>query len=365
MPPTGSRRKSFHKVDRRSSILAVLLVSCLSSAAIAQTPSAGAVVAQAQSLAESHHLHQANGLLTSFVQQEPGSANAWQELGTIQSEQQLYKDAMHSFAQALAIEPSLAASSKGEVHAAVARALSLRAGGHQNGALKCLMDGVRAVPDSPELLTDFGIQAYEMKIYEAADSALTKAHRLDPSNLKTLYALAHVELDEQHMQAAEKHLRAYLQARPGDASAHYGLGHLLHMMSQNDAAVAQLKRSIQLQPQQIASYYELGVIAMERQQSARAEAEFTHVLALNPEHGGALTGMGILLFRSHHYSQASSYLSKAVQYAPYYVTAHSYYAMTLMHLGKRSEAAEQMQKAQALTAQQNRLRTGYMLKKTP
>jgi tetratricopeptide (TPR) repeat protein len=345
-------------------VIAATLALFFGTAATAQPPSSAAVLAKARRLAESHHFNRADALLSSLVHHQPQNAEAWQQLGAAQLQQHLYVESIHSYAQALKWQPSLTAAKSGEVHATIANALSLRASGHQNQALKCLMDGIHILPNSPELLTDFGIQAYQMKIYEAADKALAKAHHLNPSNLTALYALAHVELDEQHMQSAEMHLRAYLQARPDDASAHYGLGHLLHMMSRNNDAVSQLNRSIQLQPRQIASYYELGVIAMERRQSGQAQAEFTHVLALDPTHGGALTGMGILLFRAHHFKQSASYLSKAVHYAPGYVTAHSYYAMALAHLGQKARATEQMQQAQKLSAQQNSLRKGYLLKET-
>lgn len=362
---SGSRRTVPGMFHRYGALLAVALILARPQVNIAQTIASGDTFAKAQQLAASHHLQHADDLLSQLVQRQPGNAVAWQQLGLIQTQRQLYRDAMRSFARALAIHPGLAAAKLGEIRAAVAYALTLRSAGHQNGALACLLRANRIVPDSPELLTDFGIQAYGMHIYKDADKALTRAHQLDPGNLTTLYALAHVELDEQNMPAAEKHLHAYLQRKPDDATAHYGLGHLLHMMSQDDAAVTELTRSIQLQPRQIASYYELGVIAMERQQIAEAKAEFTHVLAINPHHGGALTGMGILAFRSRHYKQAAQYLSKAVHYAADYVTAHTYYAMTLTRLGQKSEAARQMAQAQALTAQQDRLRGGYTIKKAP
>lgn len=355
--------KLLRRAARRRSVLFVVLsvVAWPAATLFAQVPSAATTLHQAEVLASGHHLEQANELLSTLVQREPRNTQAWQLLGKVQTDQQLYGEAMKSFAAALAITPHSIESQNGEIRAAVKDALSLRASGDQNGALAALLRGLKAVPNSPELLTDFGIQADAMHIYSDADHALTKAHKIDPSNLKTLYALAHVELDEQEMPAAEKHLRAYLQMRPNDATAHYGLGHLLHMMSQDDAAVVQLRRSIAIQPDQIASYYELGVIALDRHQDKDAQAEFAHVLAMNPYHGGALTGMGILKFRSKDYNAAANYLKQAVLYAPSYVPAHRYYAMALTHLGDKSEAERQLEIAQALTAHQSRLRHGYTL----
>jgi len=328
----------------------------------AQSSSTAAVLARARALAAAHHYEQANEALSALLQREPRNEQAWQQLGQVQSQQQLYGDAMKSFQAALAINPQAKTAQQGEVHSAIQDALASRAAGDQDDALAKLLQALKFAPDSIQLLTDFGIQADSMNIYHDADKALTKAHRLDPANLKTLYALAHVELDEQNMPAAEKHLRAYLQQRPDDATARYGLGHLLHMISQDDQAITQLKRSIALQPQQIASYYELGVIALDRNNRAEAQSEFAHVLKLNPYHGGALTGMGMLAIRAGNYQLAEKYLSQAVVYAPSYVPAHRYYAMTLLRLGKKSQARQQISEAQSLTAQQQKLSHGYTLK---
>lgn len=364
--PAGNARSGFRirsALSRSRSLLVLSCVLCIpTSVLLAQTASAGSTLHRAEKLAANHHLEQANELLSTLVQKQPRNVEAWEKLGEIQIRQQLYPDATKSFAAVLAIRPGSKTAQSGEVQAAVKNALSLRASGDDNGALAALLDALKRVPKSPRLLTDFGILADEMHIYQNADQALTKAHRLDPSNMKTLYALAHVELDEQEMPLAEKHLRAYLKKRPDDATAHYGMGHLLHMMSQDDAAVVQLDRSIALDPHQIASYYELGVIALERQHDKKAEAEFKRVLTMNPYHGGALTGMGMVEFRSGHYHAAAKYLGEAVLYAPNYVTAHRYYAMTLDHLGEKTRAAQEMAEAQQLTARQGQLRHGYTLK---
>lgn len=249
--------------------------------------------------------------------------------------------------------------------AVVAAALAKRKSGDENGTLSCLMQGLKALPDSVELLTDFGIQATDMGIYHAADKALAHAHTLAPENPMALYALAHVELDEQNMTAAEKHLRAYLKMRPDDASAHYGMGHLLHMLVQDDAARAELKRSIALQPRQTASYYELGEIDLDMHEDAQAKAEYQTVLAFDPHHGGALTGMGVLAYRAKDYAGAAKWLRSAVQYAPDYVKAHEYYAMTLAALGRKGEAKQESALAQKLMVKQNNLRSGYFLKSSP
>lgn len=316
---------------------------------------------RARQLEAANRLEDANELLADYAQRSPGDAAVLVELGRVQMRQRLTDDAMRSFESALAIDPQLKAAREGEVKAAVASALADRNAGDNDGALSCLVRALKLVPDSTELLLDFGIQADAMRIYQDADKALTRARALAPEDVKILYALAHVQLDEQKMGEAEKNLRAYLKMRPDDASAHYGLGHLLHMMVRDDEAKAELERSIALAPRQTESYYEIGEIALERHEAAAAAAEYGKVLAADPRHGGALTGMGILAFRAKDYAAAEKYLSQAVQVAPEYAEAHQYYGLTLARLGRRDEAARETALAASLRDQQDKLRHGFHL----
>ena len=343
-----------------------LLLFAMATATVpAQTVSQQDPMEQARSLVASHQLEKANELLSATVAAHPEDVAAWIALGKIQMDQRLYDDAMRSYEAALKIQPASGAAQDGEVHAAVSNALSYRGAGDQDGALRTLLQARKYVPNSPELLKDFGVQADSMRIYKDADAALTKAHALAPGDPGILYALAHVEVDEQKAPDAEAHLKSYLQMRPQDATAHYGLGHLLHMMAREDEAEAEFRRSIALQPRQTESYYELGEIALDRHQDAAAKAEFERVLEKAPAHGGALTGMGILALHAKDNALAAKYLSQAIQYAPDYVTAHRFYAMALARLGQQEQSRREMAVAEDLSQQQNKLSHGYMLEEVP
>lgn len=333
--------------------LAMLLPALLSAQGRSPLP-------RARQLEAANRLEDANQLLSEYARRNSDVA-VWTELGRVQIRQKLTDDAMRSFASALVIDRQSKAAQQGEVRAAVASALADRKADDNDGALSCLVRALKLVPDSTELLLDFGIQADGMRIYQDADRALTRARELDPEDAKILYALAHVQLDEQKTGEAEKNLRAYLRMRPDDASAHYGMGHLLHMMARDDEAKAELERSIALAPRQTESYYELGEIALEQHEAKEATAEYGKVLAADPRHGGALTGMGILAFRVKDYARSEKYLREAVQFAPEYAEAHQYYGLALAHQGRRDEAAREIALAASLREQQGKLRHGYHL----
>lgn len=325
----------------------------------------GLLEAMAQVRMDQKQWQKAEELLTRALIVRPGLTNVQLELGQAQMQEGMTSEAMKSFAAVLAIQPNNQTAKSGEARAAIAEALWLRNAGAMDGALATLAHAKALVPDNPELLMDFGLQADSMHIYQDADAALRQAHRLAPDDAKILYGLAHVELDEQKMPQAEADLREYLRLRPNDASAHYGLGHLLHMMVKDNEAKLELERSIALDPGQTESWYELGEIALNAHDDSTARADYTRVLQRDPKHGGALTGMGILAYRAKDYTAADDYLSRAVTVAPDYAAAHRFYAMALTRLGKKQLAEKEEDLAQSLTRQQNTLQHGYVILNAP
>jgi tetratricopeptide (TPR) repeat protein len=333
---------------------------CAFTATAQQKPDAD-TLEQADLLVQAHQLDKANEFLARIVRMHPGDEAAKIKLGQVQLAQGLYEDALKSFESVLAVKPKSPAARDGEVKAAEADALADQNAGIDGSALLCLIRARKFVPDSTELLLDFGMQAERMRIYHDADDALTKAHELAPQDARILYGLAHVEFDEQKLPDAEANLRAYLAKRPDDASAHYGLGRLLHVLLKDDEAKTELEQSLALQPRQSGSYYELGDIALQQNQDADAKDKFEKVLAVAPHHGGALTGMGVLAYRAKDYPQAEKYLKSAIEYASDYPKPHHYYALVLIRLGRLEEAKRESDRATELDKEEVRASHGNSL----
>ncbi len=235
---------------------------------------------------------------------------------------------------------------------AVATALGLRKQGDGPAALACLEQARVSHPEDPVLLTDLGVQAYDLQRLTEAAEALNTALRLQPNSPTAQYALARVELDRQHMPQAEALFRAYLAQRPKDASAHYGFGHLLQMQQHNDEAAAEFHRSIDLQPAQTESYYQLGQMDLDVHHDTEARVLFTKVLSRFSAHGGALTGIGILDFRAKNYAAARQSLEAAIAASPEYQPAHYYLGLTLARLGDSPASALELKRAADLASLQ-------------
>jgi Tfp pilus assembly protein PilF len=310
-----------------------------------------ALVAQALRSLHEGDRSAAQQQLLQAIALSPNHAVANNALGNLYSSQRRYPEAMERFEAVLATNLHNSDARRGELSAAVALALQVRAQDPE-AALACLQHAHENLPDDPTLLTDLGIQAQVMNRLELANRSLSAALVLKPSDLTVLYALARVETDQMHSVPAEKHFRAYLAARPDDATAHYGFGHFLQMQLRTEEAIKEFGRSIELQPVQTESYYELGQIALDRQRDGEAEPLFLKVLARDPNHGGALTGMGVLSYHAKDYVTAEGYLAKAIVTAPNYQPAHYYYSLALAHTGRKQAAEHELKIAASLQQKQ-------------
>ena len=283
---------------------------------------------------------------------DPNSPAANIELGETLLREHRYPEAMERFETVLDANRDDPDARKDELAAATALALEARAAGHPEAALACLTHARKSLPDDPTLLTYLGIQAHQMHLLPQAAEALKTALSLSPERLDTIYALARVETDQDHLPEAEQHLRTYLALRPSDPSAHFGLGHVLERQQKTEAAAAEFRRSIELQPTQTESYYQLGQMALDLHDDASARPLFEKTLARNPRHGGALTGVGIIAYRAKDYQMARQQLSAATDASPDYQPAHYYLGLTLARLGDKPGSDRELQLAIQLARKQ-------------
>jgi tetratricopeptide (TPR) repeat protein len=161
-------------------------------------------------------------------------------------------------------------------------------------------------------------------------------------------------MDLQDMPSAERDMRAYLNARPDDATAHYGLGRILQMSQHADAAKVEFERSIALAPNQAESYYQIGQMALDNGDYIAAQQECRKALEHDSKHGGALTAFGIAAFRLKQYDEAIQSLQAAVTTTPGYQPAHYYYGLALAKAGQKEASERELKIAAQMAEEQNR-----------
>ncbi len=284
------------------------------------------------------------GLQVAFAQSGDSRAAATEEVATGQTflSQKRYEEAMGRFEAALNGLPKDEGARRGEVAAATAWALAEIRRQRPDKAMEILERAIAQVPNEPELLVDFGVEATSLGQIGIAEQALQAADKLRPHDPKTIYGLARLEIQRQHWPDAESDLKAYLKLRPQDASAYFGLGHVYAVQQRNEEARIAFERSIQLQPQQTESYYQLGQLELEAHQDEEARGSYAKVLERAPGHAGALMGMGELALRAKEYAKAEAYLRAAEKSDPSYQTPHYFRGLALAKLGRKSEAEEEM-----------------------
>jgi len=213
-------------------------------------------------------------------------------------------------------------------------ALNERAAGHLDNALAILLRARSIEPDDQRVLLDLGILEDEMMLDHDAAETLEHLELLKPNDPNVSYAFARVDLNLGRLEAAEKEMQRYLDARPQDASAHYGMGRIYLQGLQFEKAKRELERSISLQPKQSEAYYQLGQADLYENEFEESIRQFHRTLERDPQHGGALAGIGTAYFKLKQYPAAKEWLQRAIQAAPEYQPGHYYLGLTLARLGE-------------------------------
>jgi tetratricopeptide (TPR) repeat protein len=263
------------------------------------------------------------------------------------------QESLAVFEQILQSSPPDAQAQAGETSDSEKLALRARAAGNDSAALSYLLNAAKYAPQDPRLLYDTGVLEDRMRLYWDADATVTRLQALPGgSQPAVLYLAARIKMDLGQLAAAVERMRAYLKARPEDASAHYGLGRMLQLQENFAEAKAQFQQSLTLAPHQTESQFQLGEIALAQDNYPQAIADYAQTLAANPKHAGALAGTGIAWFHLRQYARAETGLRQAIAADPDYQPAHYYLGLTLGRLGRKEEAREQLEQAAAMAQQQ-------------
>ena len=313
--------------------------------------------------------------LMSILQSSPNDAHALNLLGILRAQQQRHSDAEQLFKKAIAVQTDYASPHAGlgllymqvgkndEAEPELEQALKLdpgrtdaqsalisiwRAQAHTAAesdpekALSLLIKARKLFPGSADVQFDLGMVALRMSLFPDAADAFEQAVKLRTDNAPAVYGLGRAKIALAKFDEAEQVFERYVELRPDDASGHYALGFTLQSLQRPAEARAQYEKSIELQTQQTESYYQLGLLELDAGSLRTAAAEFGRVLNRAPQHAGALTGMGRIRFQEKNYTDAASFLSKAVSANPRLREAHYYLGLTDARLGKKDDSEKEL-----------------------
>lgn len=202
--------------------------------------------------------------------------------------------------------------------------------------------------DDADILLGFGRVCLKMDLLEDAEPALTRAAALRPDELAYQYTLAAAKVGKRQFEAAQALLESLVEKRPQDPQLQYALGSVLYMQGQLADAAVRLQESVRLQPEQLASHYYLALIARDQGHDPDAIAILEKLLRRYPDHAPSCETLGGLLMSAQRYTESESHLRTAVRLNPTSVKANYQLGLLLARMGKKEEAATQLELAKSL-----------------
>ena len=305
----------------------------------------------------------------------PGSAMAWDQLGSEFQRASRHREATDCFQRALKLNPRhpealnhlgvefLFAGRIDDAIAELQRAVEARRGfpeAHSNLGL-ALMQAGRAA----DALLHFESVARSWPTLAEAHSNLATALRaLDRSSEAVAHYEAALTLDRnypglhEHLGAAlvetgraaeaVPHYERALQFEPNRSDLHDDFGRALAAAGRTNDAIAQYERAIQLNPGLAVAHNDLGVSLAQLGRFPDALARFDEAVRLDVGYATAHTNRGGALAALGRLPEACDAFARAVQLQPNSAKAHTHLAQLLRALGRESEAREHFDQAARL-----------------
>ena len=278
---------------------------------------------------------------------QPGIAEVHANLGLIYFEERKYEQAVASLRQALKLKPSLQRSD-------TLLALSLSELSRYREALPGLEKGFRAPKDADtkrlcglQLLRAYeGLQRNDQAMQVALE--LTRGYPNDP---EVLYHAGRVYGNSAYL-AMEK----LVKVAPDSVWRHQAAAEADESQDSYDAALAEYRQVLALEPRRPGIHYRVGRTLLERSHAktspediAAAQSEFEQELQLDPSNANAAYEIAEIHRQAGRFAQAQQFFELALKSYPNFEEAHTGLASVLMSLKSPQDALVHLQKAIALT----------------
>ena len=153
---------------------------------------------------------------------------------------------------------------------------------------------VAKLPEGSQELVAEAQSYFAAKEYDKAEADYLRILERDPNNALAEANLAAIEMEENKLDAAEKHINSAVAQNPNDAYNVSLLGYLKFRQQKFDEALDALSRAAKLDPQnpQIQNY--LGVTLSHKGLRAQAETALRKAIVLDPDYGPAHNNLAVV-----------------------------------------------------------------------
>jgi tetratricopeptide (TPR) repeat protein len=265
-------------------------------------------------------------------------------LGVVAAVQKQFARAEEHLTAALAIKSDDVATLR-----ALARVARLN--GNPEKALSHLVKARRLAPNSPAVLYDFGLTAFQMDLFLDALPVFDRLHRAHQREPAYLYALAAVRWRLGETVETARLMNSYIALQPSDPAGFYLLGAALLQQDLFVKARAAFERSLSLKTDPQTEYL-LGVTIEKLGQRSAAIETFQRVIRKRPDHAAAFSALGSAYREAGNYAEARTALERAVALDPNDLRANYQLGLVYAKLGDNEAAKRLFARADDLRAQQ-------------
>ena len=153
---------------------------------------------------------------------------------------------------------------------------------------------VKELPPGTVALVAEANRYYANKKLDQAEEKYLQVLQQDNKNVTTLATLAAIQLDLDHLDAAETNITQAVALAPDDAYSLFVLGHLRFRQKKYDEAIEALGRAAKLDPQDAQTQNFLGLALSEKGLRGPAETALRKAIQINPGYANAHNNLAVV-----------------------------------------------------------------------
>lgn len=161
-----------------------------------------------------------------------------------------------------------------------------------------------------------GLESFNSKAYEVAESEFRQALALVPDRPSTLTNLQAVLIQLGKIDEAFEIAQKLLLLEPSSAETYLNLGNVQKEMALRKAAIRSFEIALSFKPDYEAALNNLGIMFLEEGRYVESKVKFEAVLKANPNSASALSHLGALYMQMGDNLKALGYLAKSVARDP-------------------------------------------------
>jgi tetratricopeptide (TPR) repeat protein len=208
----------------------------------------------------------------------------------------------------------------------------------------------RLQPGSAQVHDALGYALFLQGEHAEAIAAFENAVANDPTLASAQNNLGVALLNQADAEQALNHLQEAVELNPGNADAYFNLGNAFMAVGDPDSALKAYQRAFELDPAKIDARASLAGIWMHQGRLGLARSAYTEILQANPNYHLALRGLGVIAVLEGKPEESLPYLQAARDADIKDAYTYFYLGLALEALDQNFDAAEEFERALALSA---------------